>query len=50
MCVVQTAIDAREEGFKVTILAGACATSDERMEELAPEYAKRIVGAVVERR
>jgi nicotinamidase-related amidase len=49
MCVVQTAIDAREEGFKVTILADACATADERMEELALEYAERIVGAVVER-
>jgi nicotinamidase-related amidase len=50
MCVVQTAIDAREEGFKVTILADACATTDERMEELALEYAEQIVGAVVERR
>jgi nicotinamidase-related amidase len=49
MCVVQTAIDAREEGFKVTILAAACATADERMEELALEYAERIVGAFVER-
>jgi nicotinamidase-related amidase len=50
MCVVQTAIDAREEGFKVTILADACATADERMEDLALEYAERIVGAFVERR
>jgi nicotinamidase-related amidase len=49
MCVVQTAIDAREEGFKVTILANACATTDERMEKLALEYAERIVGAFVER-
>jgi nicotinamidase-related amidase len=49
MCVVQTAIDAREEGLKVTILADACATADERMEELAFEYAERVVGAVVER-
>jgi nicotinamidase-related amidase len=49
MCVIQTAIDAREEGFKVTILAGACATTDERMEELALEYAEKIVGAFVER-
>jgi nicotinamidase-related amidase len=49
MCVVQTAIDAREEGLKVTILAYACATTDERMEELAFEYAEHVVGAVVER-
>jgi nicotinamidase-related amidase len=49
MCVIQTAIDAKEEGFKVTILADACATTDERMEQLALEYAERIVGAFVER-
>ena len=49
MCVVQTAIDAREEGFKVTILADACATTDERMERLAFEYSEKIVGAFVER-
>jgi nicotinamidase-related amidase len=49
MCVVQSAIDAKEEGFKVTILADACATNDERMERLALEYAERIVGAFVER-
>ena len=49
MCVIQTAIDAREEGFKVTILADACATSDAEMERLALEYAERIVGAFVER-
>ena len=49
MCVVQTSIDAKEEGFKVTILAAACATTDERLEHLALEYAETIVGAVVER-
>jgi nicotinamidase-related amidase len=49
MCVVQTAIDAREEGLKVTILADACATADKRMEQLAFEYAERVVGAFVER-
>jgi nicotinamidase-related amidase len=49
MCVVQTAIDAKEEGLKVTILADACVTTDERMERLAFEYAEKIVGAVVER-
>jgi nicotinamidase-related amidase len=49
MCVVQTAIDAKEEGLKVSILADACATTDERIERLAFEYAEKIVGAVVER-
>ena len=34
-CVVQTAIDARELGFQVTILAAACATVDEELEEIA---------------
>jgi nicotinamidase-related amidase len=49
MCVIQSAIDAKEEGFKVSILADACATTDERLERLALEYAETIVGAFVER-
>jgi nicotinamidase-related amidase len=49
MCVVQTAIDAREEGFKVSIFAAACATTHEEIEELALRYAEEIVGARVER-
>ena len=49
MCVVQSAIDARELGFKVTILVEACATTDEELERLAFEYAERVVGARVER-
>jgi nicotinamidase-related amidase len=49
MCVIQTAIDAKEEGYKVTILADACATADESIERLAFEYAEQIVGAFVER-
>ncbi len=49
MCVVQSAIDARELGFKVTILAGAYATTDPALEQLAFEYAERVVGARVER-
>jgi nicotinamidase-related amidase len=49
MCVIQTAIDAKEEGFKVSILADACATADEGIERLAFEYAERVVGAFVER-
>ena len=49
MCVVQSAIDARELGYKVSILAGACATTDPELERLAFEYAERVVGARVER-
>jgi len=49
MCVVQTAIDAKEEGFKVSILADACPTTDPEIEELALRYAEQIVGARVER-
>ena len=49
MCVIQTAIDAKEEDFMVSILADACATTDERMERLALEYAESIVGAWIER-
>ncbi len=49
MCVVQSAIDARELGFKVSILAGACATTDPELERLAFEYAEHVVGVRVER-
>jgi len=49
MCVVQSAIDARELGFKVSILADACATTDPELERLAFEYAERVVGARVDR-
>jgi nicotinamidase-related amidase len=49
MCVVQSAIDAKEEGFKVSILADACAAVDAEMERLSLEYAERVVGAFVER-
>lgn len=49
MCVVQTAIDAKEEGFKVTILAEACTTTDPEIERVALGYAETIVGARVER-
>jgi nicotinamidase-related amidase len=43
-CVVQSAIDARELGFKVTLIVDACSTVDERMERLSLEYAERIAG------
>ena len=48
-CVAQTTIDARELGFKVTVLADACATVDERVEQVALEYLEQVVGAVVDR-
>jgi nicotinamidase-related amidase len=48
-CVVQTAVDAREMGFKVTVLVDACATNDERLERIAFEYLEEVVGARLER-
>lgn len=46
-CVVQTAIDARERRFKVTIVADACATTDPHLEEIALRYAAEVGGARV---
>ena len=43
-CVVQTAIDARELGFQVTIITSACATIDEELEQIALAYAVRVGG------
>lgn len=43
-CVVQTGIDGRELGFKVTILTAACATADEEREEVALRYAEQVAG------
>ena len=48
-CVAQSTIDARELGFKVTVLAQACATIDERVERVALEYLEQVAGAFVER-
>ena len=48
-CVAQTAIDARELGFKVSVLADACATVDERVEQVALDYLEAVVGARIER-
>jgi nicotinamidase-related amidase len=44
MCVAQTAISARELGFKVTVVRGACASVREEDEQLALEYLERIAG------
>ncbi len=43
-CIVQTAIDARELGYKATILAPACATADEELERIALAYAAEVGG------
>jgi nicotinamidase-related amidase len=48
MCVAQTAIAARELGYKVTVLADACACVDERLERIALEYLRAVVGVHVE--
>lgn len=47
-CVVQTALDAREHGLKATILADACATTDERLEETSLRYAQDVGGIRVQ--
>ena len=48
MCVAQTAIAARERGFKVSVLVDACATVDERMEGISLEYLEHVVGVRLE--
>jgi nicotinamidase-related amidase len=48
-CIVQTAIDAREQGIKTTIVADACATTDPELEAIALDYAARVVGARIAR-
>jgi len=48
-CVAQTAIDAREHGLKVSVLADACATVDERLERVALDYLEAVAGVRIER-
>jgi nicotinamidase-related amidase len=48
MCVTQSAITARELGFKVTVLTEACACVDERLERIALEYLRDVVGVRTE--
>lgn len=48
-CVVQTGIHAREHGLKATILASACATTDEELERIALDYAERVGGIRIAR-
>jgi nicotinamidase-related amidase len=47
MCVAQTAIDARERGLQVTVLADACASVDVRNEQIALDYLENVTGTVV---
>ena len=47
-CVVQTAIDGRELGFKISVLVDACASPDARLEEIALAYLEAVVGAKLE--
>jgi nicotinamidase-related amidase len=49
MCVAQTAIAARELGFKVTVLADACACVNEQQERVALEYLRAVVGVRIQR-
>jgi nicotinamidase-related amidase len=43
-CIVQSGIDARERGFKVTIVSSACTTVDPELEQLALRYAEHVAG------
>lgn len=47
MCVTQTAIDAREQGFKVTVLRDACACIDAELERVALAYLREVTGTFV---
>jgi nicotinamidase-related amidase len=49
MCVAQTAIAAREQGFKVSVKIDACATLDQANAEIALAYLDRVVGVRLER-
>lgn len=46
-CAVQSGIDGRELGFRVTILAGAGASPDEELGQIALAYAERVGGIPV---
>jgi nicotinamidase-related amidase len=47
MCVTQTSIDAREQGFKVTVLDDACACIDPELERVALAYLREVTGTFV---
>jgi nicotinamidase-related amidase len=46
-CVAQTAIAAKEEGLKVTVVPAACATVDPELERIALAYLERVVGVLL---
>ena len=48
MCVARTAIDGREIGYRITVLADACSAVDEGNAEVALRYLEHVVGARVE--
>jgi len=48
MCVTQSAIDARELGYKVTVIPDACASVDDDMARTALAYLERVVGVWME--
>jgi nicotinamidase-related amidase len=50
MCVAQTAIDARESGYRATVLVAACASVDERNAAIALEYLEHVAGVRLHRR
>ena len=43
-CVAQSAIDARELGYRVSVVAAACATTDPELERTALRYLTDVVG------
>ena len=47
MCVAQTGIDAREQGFQVTVLRDACATVDAENERISLAYLEHVTGSVI---
>ena len=47
MCVTQTAIDARERDYKVTVLEDACAGIDRELGRVALAYLREVTGTFV---
>jgi nicotinamidase-related amidase len=50
MCVFQTVTDALRIGFRVSVLANACATVDEANKRLALDYLERVVQVEIDGR
>ena len=47
MCVAQTAIDARERNYKVSVITDACAAVDPELEQTALRYLEAVTGTWV---